>query len=266
MRTLVPVALLLVRQVSAAQAPSQPTIMLTAYLGVASGHALWNVDRQPVCQLLGGPPIFTCSGQSDTMGLTRDVSSSIAAGLAMVYFPARIVGLEVDVNYLGLPFDTVCRPINVVDSKNQELCSTITTSSLSSSSISFDLGVIARAAPGRFSPYARAGIGILASSASSVEVVGSFTQGGTEYARTVIVDDHPRRGSVALTVGGGVMATLGPGYVFRLEVKDVYASLARVDGPANDLGVAPTSTRAYHHIALTMGLGIVLERKRGRRY
>jgi opacity protein-like surface antigen len=241
--------------------------MLTAYLGVASGHALWNVDRQPVCQLSGGAGgTFTCSGQSDTMGLTRAVSSSVAAGLAMVYFPARVVGLEVDINYLGLPFDTVCRAVNVVDSKNQELCNTITGSALSSSSVSFDFGLIARAAPGRFSPYARAGIGILASSASSVEVVGSFTQGATVYSRSVIVDDHPRRGSAAFTVGGGVMAALGPGYVFRLEVKDVYASLARVEAPANNLGVAPTSTRAYHHIALTMGLGVVLERKRGRRY
>jgi opacity protein-like surface antigen len=266
MRTLVPVALLLIPRVFAAQTPSQSTLVLTAYIGVASGHALWNVDRQPVCQLAGGPPIFTCSGQTDTMGLTRDVSSSIAAGLAMVYFPARVVGLEVDINYLGLPFDTNCRAIKVTDSKNQDLCTTITASSRSSSSISFDFGVIARAAPGGFSPYARAGIGILASSASSVEVLGSFTQGGAVYTRTVIADDHPRRGSAALTVGGGVMAALGPGYVFRLEVKDVYASLARIEGPANALGIAPTSTRAYHHIALTMGLGIVLERKHGRRY
>jgi opacity protein-like surface antigen len=266
MRTLVPVALFLVPQLSTAQTPSQPTLLLTAYLGVASGHALWNVDRQPVCQLAGGPPIFTCSGQTDTMGLTRDVSSSIGAGLAIAYFPARVVGLEVDINYLGLPFDTNCRAIKVTDSKNQELCNTITASSLSSSSISFDFGVIARAVPGGFSPYARAGIGILASSGSSVEVVGSFTQGSTVYSRSVIVDDHPRRGSAAFTVGGGVMAALGPGYVFRLEVKDVYASLARIVGPANDLGVAPTSTRAYHHITLTMGLGIVLERKRSRRY
>jgi opacity protein-like surface antigen len=265
MRSLVPVALLLLPQVSVAQAPSEPTIMLTAYLGVANGHALWNVDRQPVCQLAGGPPIFTCSGH-DTLGLTRDVTSSLAAGLTMVYFPARLIGLEFDINYLGLPFDTRCRPVSVADSKNQELCTTIPARSLSGSSISFDLGVIARAAPGPFSPYARAGIGILASSASSVEVVGSFTQGGTVYDRTVIADDHPRRASAALTVGGGVMATLGPGYVFRLEVKDVYASLARVEGPANDLTVAPTSTRAYHHIALTMGIGIVLERNRGRRY
>jgi hypothetical protein len=39
-----------------------------------------------------------------------------------------------------------------------------------------------------------------------------------------------------------------------------------VTGPANDLAIAPTASKYYHHFALVMGLDIVLERKRGRRY
>jgi hypothetical protein len=269
MRRLVTIALLLRAGTSTAQTPSQPTLALTAHLGVATGHSLWTVDRQPVCQLAGGSGgTFTCSGQFDTMALARDVGSSLAAGLTMVYFPARFVGLQVDIGYLGLPFDNVCRPIAVADAKNQEVCSSISSTSLASSAVSFDAGVIARGAPGsgRLSPFVQIGIGLLTYSGSTLEVVGSFTQGGSVYTRTVIADDNPRRASEALTVGGGLMAMLGSGYLFRLEVKDVYASLARVEGPANDLGTAPSGTRAYHHVALTMGLGIVLERKRGRRY
>jgi hypothetical protein len=39
-----------------------------------------------------------------------------------------------------------------------------------------------------------------------------------------------------------------------------------VTGPSDDFLRPPTETRIYHHIALTLGLGVILEKSRGRRY
>ncbi|HEX4601725.1 MAG TPA: hypothetical protein VH116_10080 [Gemmatimonadales bacterium] len=253
---------------AAAQTPHEPVLVFAAYAGVITGHQLWTVDRQPVCQLTGGSSgTFMCSTQYDTIALTRTVESSLVAGLTMTYFPRRALGLQFDVAYLGLPANTRCSAVAVSSSPNQQLCDNIAAGP-SGSSVAFDLGAVLRHPPGAssMSPYVRAGFGILAYSGSLVEVVGSFDQGANTYSRSVIADASPRHVSASLSLGGGLMVSLSPGYAFRLELRDVYTSLARVLGPANDLGVAPTGTQSYHHLLLTMGLGVVLEQKRGRRY
>ena len=65
----------------------------------------------------------------------------------------------------------------------------------------------------------------------------------------------------------GVTAPIGPGYQLRIEARDVYASFRVVTGPATRQGLGATAgTKPFHHVALTIGLDIVLEQKRGRRY
>jgi hypothetical protein len=189
-------------------------------------------------------------------------------GLAMTYFPSSALGLHADLAYLGLPLDNHCTPINVTDANNQQVCSSISSTGVGGSAVSFDAGVIARAAPRskNMTAYARAGIGLLTYSQSTVQMVGSFVQGSSIYNRTVIGDEHHGQTSAGLTLGMGVMVPLGPGYVFRLEAGDVYAHLRRVVGQADSFGVAPTDSKYYHHVALSIGFGVVLEQRHGRRY
>ena len=251
-----------------AQTPHEPILVFAAYAGAITGHQLWNVGRQPVCQLSGGGGgQFTCSGQYDTVALARTVESSLVAGLTMSYYPRRALGVQFDVAYLGLPVNTHCTAVAVSTSANQQLCDNIAAGP-SGSSIGFDLGVVLRhpAGASSMSPYVRGGFGIVTYSGSLIEVVGSFNQSTSTFSRAVIADASPRKVSASLTLGGGLMVSLSPGYAFRLELRDLYTSLARVQGPANDLGVAPTGTQSFHHLLLTMGLGVVLEQKRGRRY
>ena len=57
------------------------------------------------------------------------------------------------------------------------------------------------------------------------------------------------------------------GYQVRLEMRDVISSFERVTGQADPTTlIAPTEIKYYHHLALTLGLDVVLERQRGRRY
>lgn len=246
------------------QTPTEPTIVLTFYAGAVTGHDLWAIGRQPLCQNFG---TGSCSGQYDTVALGRDVGASLAAGVTAVYFPRSALGFEFDVSYLGLPLENHCILVSSgVSAENQGLCESIAQGSLAMSALSFEAGVIVRtpSSASRVRPYARAGVGVLTYSGSTVEVEGfdSLLQG----TKIVIDDPSPTRTSASLFGGVGLMANLSPGYVFRLEARDVYARLKRVVGPADDLGIAPTSSRFYHHIALTLGLGVVLEHKRGRRY
>jgi opacity protein-like surface antigen len=202
------------------------------------------------------------------MAISRTVEPSLAGGLTVTYFPQRALGVQFDVAYLGLPLSTHCTLVNGGSAQNQQVCAS-TVSSPSASAIAFELGAIVRHPSGAsgLSPYVRAGFGLVTRGSSTVEVVGSFAQGATLYTRPVITDDSPKHTSASLTVGAGLIVSLSPGYAFRLEARDVYASLARVEGPADvNSGVALTGTRFYHHLLLSMGLGIVLEQKRGRRY
>jgi hypothetical protein len=114
-----------------------------------------------------------------------------------------------------------------------------------------------------FSPYLRAGCGVVTVHQSTIDVAGPDASGDSYQ---VIRDDTPRRLALSLVFGGGATFALGPGYQFRLEVRDVVAGFERITGVADNLGIPPIGSRYYHHLALSMGLDVVLERTRGRRY
>jgi hypothetical protein len=113
----------------------------------------------------------------------------------------------------------------------------------------------------------RGNLGVVYQPHSSIEMSGAFVSGnGTLFQRQVIADPSPHNTSLMVGAAVGFSSPLGTGYQFRFEVRDVVTSMNRLLGPVNGLGVGPTATRTYHHFALTLGLDVVLERKRGRRY
>jgi hypothetical protein len=256
-----------------AQTGDQPTLVFTLYAGTGIGHSLWRVGKQPLC-LLGGSPSFPCSGNYDTLALSRTVGSGLVGGLSATIFPRSHIGWQIDVGYSGMPLESGCTGLYFyadADHKNEQLCGSIAASQVASSAISVLASMIARAAPrGATSPFLRAGVGLTSMSRSAIPVEGEFAlsgPGGTQtFSRSVVVDNARAHISVSYLVGAGITAPLGPGYQFRLEARDILASVKRVTGPADALGLAPTSSKYYHHITLAMGLDVVLEKKRGRRY
>lgn len=82
----------------------------------------------------------------------------------------------------------------------------------------------------------------------------------------MIGDPSPKRTAFTAVAAGGLTMPLFTGYQFRLELQDRLVSLAHVDGPANAIAVAPTSNKLFQRFVLLLGLDIVLEQKRGRRY
>jgi hypothetical protein len=71
-----------------------------------------------------------------------------------------------------------------------------------------------------------------------------------------------------VALAGGMTAFVGRSYQLRFEVKDNVVSLEHVTGTVPPGVLAePSSVRKLHHVfSLTIGLEVVLEKKRGRRY
>lgn len=251
-----------------AQTGDESNLVLTIAGGVVTGHPLWTIDRQPFCLL---NPSGACSGLYDTLRLSRSVISSVGIGAAATYFLSPHVGLHGEVSYIGLPMDDACTNVapyvSDPDERHRQICDNLARQSGSGGAISVFFGVTLRAGSRRaFSPYLRGNVGFVSLSRSTVEVVGDYVDGTGPHERQVISDQTPRRLTPMFGAAVGFTAPISPGYGFRLEVRDIVASLDRATGPSDNLTVAPIASRAYHHIGLILGLDVVLEKKRGRRY
>lgn len=254
---------------AAAQRQSQPTIVLTIGAGVVTGHELWTIARQPLC--LTNQSNGVCSGLYDTLRISRSISPSVTIGAAGTYFPWPHLGFHGEVSYIGFPTDDACQAIflnpDPPSDRARQMCDNLTSTSGSGSAISAFLGMTLRAASRRaISPYARASVGVVNLSHSTTEVVGQYLGQNGAIERQIISDVGGRGSSLMFGVAGGFTTPIGPGYQFRMEVRDMVASMARVTGAANDLAIAPAEKKYYHHLGLILALDVVLERRRGRRY
>ena len=248
---------------AAAQTGPQTNLVLTVAAGVVNGGSLWTIPRQPFCPAFNG----SCTAGYDTLRLARDMGSSIALRFAVSYFPGPILGFQGEIAYLGLPLQDGCTVLNTnppPTRKSVQICGNIAGLSQSTGAISFAGSVVVRATPRHFlSPYASAGVALVAFDHSTIEMAGGDSAGNTYQ---VVADNSPRRVAPSLQLGAGFTAKLGGAYQFRFEARDVLATFDRVTGPTDVTLVPPTETRWFHHFALTLGLDVVLEQKRGRRY
>lgn len=248
-----------------AQTRSEPNLIFTIYGGTSTGHALWQIDRQPMPARGGAPP--------DTASLSRRLNSGLIAGLLTSLFPSPHFGVNVEIHFRTFGFDDQCTPVAPFQPdtppRNTDLCNNITASANSGSVLTLNLGGTARIAPrGVVSPYVRAAFSISNTTISTIEVVEAEpvdTSGGIAR-RAFILDNTPRRTAVGATLGAGFTVQMGPAYQFRLEVRDDIATLERIVGPASAVAIAPTTVATFQRIGLLLGVDIVLEQKRTRRY
>ncbi|HTR22223.1 MAG TPA: hypothetical protein VMH88_15335 [Gemmatimonadales bacterium] len=251
---------------------SQPNLILSLFAGVAAGHSLWSVGQQPLC--VYGPEVggvFTCSSINDTLQLSRTVTSSIVAGASATYFPSSHIGYQLELYYLGQSYDDTCSASQFdttdVNQVNAQVCNSVTSSAPSSGAIGFFGGVVYRAAPtATISPYIRGGLGLISYSGGTIAMAGDFAENSQIFTRSIYFDENPKTTSFSAQFGVGITMRTSPGYQFRLELRDAIADLAYVTGPAPASGVPPTATKWFHNVLLTIGLDVVLEQKRGRRY
>lgn len=249
----------------AAQQGSQSTLVLSFGLGVHTGHSLWTIPSQPLSLLNSSPPIY------DSLRLVRNISAGIVATFAGTYFPARHIGVNGSVTYLDMGMENTCSPVAPYaldfDEKNQQMCENLNGTVSPNSTFIMNLGVVLRAAPGGgTSPYARAGIGYAIHSNGTIGLNSSYVVNGSRSSRQILAEESALPGSFAGQLAVGITQPFASAYQLRLEIRDDFMAFERATGPANALGQLPTELGWYHHWGLTIGLDIVLERRRPRRY
>ena len=259
-------ALAVVAAPLAAQTGEQPSIVLTIFAGAGTGHDLWTIAKQPL-QVLG-------TSEFDTLRVSQGITSSIIAGLAATYFPSPHFGLHAEISYVGLPVDGSCTGVFYnpdFDNKNQQTCDDIQRTGSDGGSVAMFVGATFRAASRRsFSPYARLNVGIINETRSTIEMSGTFIASSSVGVREVLTDPKSRHAEPMLGASVGFTRPISPGYQFRWEASDMLVSMSRATGAgvltAGAGAIPPTASRFYHHFSLKLGLDVVLEKKRGRRY
>jgi hypothetical protein len=259
--------LLLSLSSASAQTPSRAELVLTILGGGVSGHSLWSVNKQPVA--VAG----SASTAWDTLHVTREISSSVVIGASATYFFSPHVGMHAEISYMGLPFDDSCTDLYASPADTGRIraaCDDIASKAGSGGAISLFVGATLRAASTKsLSPYVRANISIVGMPHSYVEMFGTYFTALGPQDVPVIKDPSPRSSAPLFGLAVGLTQPLGKdgGYQFRLEFRDAITSFERVTGAADPASqFAPTEIKAYHHFALTLGLDVVLEKSRGRRY
>jgi hypothetical protein len=247
---------------AAAQTGPQPRLVLSLAAGAVDGSTLWQIPDQPFCPVYTGG---TCAAPADSLRLAREHGSSITLGAAVSYFPSPHFGIQGELAYLGWPLRDACATLNASPSQqSRQLCANTQGASHSTGAILLLAGAALRAAPRRqLSPYLRGGVGLVAFDHSTIELSSADSAGN---AYQILADDSPRRLALSFVAGGGLTVALGRAYQFRVEARDVVTGFERVTGASDASLVPPARTRFFHRFALTLGLDVVLEQKRGRRY
>lgn len=238
----------------------QPVLVFTVAPGFIFGNDLWQVNNQPILDRFN---------QLDTFAIRRDIGSTLGVLFSGAYFPGAHFGIVGEAQLVGVGFDDGCRIVHSNgDVQNISLCNTLDAQSEAATAVALSSGVILRAASRHvISPYARAQVGLTLSNQSAKRVISTDNSGPEPVVVVIYPDQHNTRLLPSAALGVGFTAALAPGYQLRWEVRDNMIAMNTVTGPSDREGLAPPTKTALKHLpAFFIGLDVVLERRRGRRY
>jgi hypothetical protein len=227
-----------------------------AYVG---GKGLWSVSPQPVPDV-GGSPLV------DNFALSRSIMPAFGAGFSGMYFKGEHIGLSADAFLLGLGYEDDCTVIGGVQAaQNGEICNFIDQRERRAAAVTISAGAVFRInSRDPISPFARVNAGLLFSNQSSIRTEG-FTEQGVLLR--VYEDDSDTRVSPALGLGVGATMALGRAYHLRWEIRDNIVGVQEVTGPAAGPRTIPPHEEKFQHLfSVLIGVDVILERDRGRRY
>lgn len=236
-------------------------LVVGIHAGYIGGADLWSVPSQP----LYGTEDFT-----DQFRLDRAMRSNIAVNGQLHYYPSPNLGWTGELGYIGLGTRDRCTLLTGGVGFNRLACASLDQKDRAASAVSASAGVIYRMnSRGDVQPYIRASLGLALVPRSTTSVTAFFTDPGTleDVAVPIYAEDGSRNAKPIVAAGFGLATSPRRGYQFRFEARIQGVQLGVVDGasPINSLN-PPISTRWLWLPTLTVGLDVVLEKRRGRRY
>lgn len=239
----------------------EPRLIFTAMLGWASGRDLWAVPNQPVASQVSG---------TDTFNLRRDLSETWAASMSGTYFKGPNLGLGIDLLLVNLRYTDTCRLAFATGSQpNADACESIDGTTLSALSSQLTGTVIYRiASRSPASPYVRANAGIMVANLNTTKLSGFYVNMTPEVVEVPIYTNSGQtKLSVVGALGAGVTFAVARAYHVRVEARGSSYVVNSVTGPNSLAGIeARTESKRITQLTLMIGVDLLLERSRGRRY
>ncbi|HYK11531.1 MAG TPA: hypothetical protein VEV39_12080 [Gemmatimonadales bacterium] len=253
-----------------AQEGAQPTVFLALYGGVASGQSLWQVN-QPLCVWQTVPGGYQCGPTSDTLALSRRVTAGFSAGVGIAKFFDPHFGGRLDLWYVQESIQDRCSAPSEfqadADQKNEQTCTNFSADAASLDLIGVAASALLRPFPtSSLSPYLRVGTGIVIPTAETLAASGEFVANGNTLSRQMITDSSGEGPRPYLLLAAGLQTGVGTSSRFQLELSDAIVPIDRITSAANANGQASHLRSMTHNVSLTLGLALVFNGIRGRRY
>ncbi len=232
-------------------------LIFTVSGAYVQGKGLWFVADQPV---LDDP------SRTDHLALGRSIMPTFGAGLSGTYFAGEHIGINGDAFLIGLGYEDNCRLVQGVQSEQTaQVCADIDQAARRAAAVTLSGGAVFRFYSREpISPFARVSAGLLFSNQSSVLTQG-FSNEGVQL--TIYEDSKRARVTPSLALGVGASMPLGRAYHLRWEVRDNIVGIETVSSPTADARTEPAHDRTFKHLfSVLIGIDVVLERQRGRRY
>ncbi len=259
-RTLIPWLLALTVSAPAlAQATGdEARLIFTFSGGWASGGDLWATSQ----------PVQTPAGIS-VWELQRDRSETWTVGLSGTYFKGENLGLGVDLLLVNLRYEDSCSVAAPNSPDDVVACETVNSANRSALSSEITGTALYRLnSRGSASPYIRANVGFIIANLNTVRMSAAYPDPDVEFVDLPI---YTSSGSTNLSpvagLGAGVTFPFAKAWHLRFEARGTVYPLDIVS-QANTLSGQPavTEKKWVTQLTLSLGLDLVLERSRGRRY
>ena len=258
-----------------AQTGEQPSLIFTISGGVLTGGDLWSIPRQ-----LAFVEQSATGDLWDTVSLGRKLRSGFSATLTATYFQSPHLGYSLEAGFFGLESKSSCAPvgqfIQTLDNQNAQACNYLRGQKLRGDAVGLLAGLVYRVTTRGIQPYLRAAAGGAFLGSSYVEAAAPvLVAGGNTSTVYFLADQNHKELTWMISLGVGVMLPLAPGYQLRVEGRELIVPLPYPTGPATDTGAVanssalpqpPIALKVVRVPTLMVGLDVVLERRRGRRY
>jgi hypothetical protein len=217
--------------------------------------------------------------QWDSVALGRDLQRSVVATLGATYFRSPHFGYSLEAGFFGIDTRSRCRPLGPYyptgDQQNAQACSYLQGRVIRGDAVGLLGGFVWRVKSRGFQPFVRAAVGPAVLGASYVEEAAPVLVNGAPTTIYFLADQNHPELTWMVSLGVGAMVPLSPGYQLHVELRNLIVALPRPTAAATDTGEIaadqvlpqpPIGMRVMQLPTLTVGLDVVLERKRGHRY
>ena len=254
-----PLALLLAAPAASAQATNDESRLVVGIIGGwIGGSELWSTTQ----------PVFAIGNRTDQFRLVRDMRANITMTGQLAYFPRPGFAWTGEISYIGLGTRDGCKLI--VDNNdvfNQQACAAIDGRDRAASAVTATGGILLRTSSrGDVQPYVRANVGVALVPRSTTAMTAFFGE-DDELALVIYGEDNSRAAKPLGSLSFGLTTAPRAGYQLRMEMRGTAVQLPVVTGPAAFGSPDPERGSKWTFLpSISVGLDIVLEKRRGRRY